>query len=474
LVRHNWHAAQAGVLGGLGAAMTLAFCGPFWMAATRLYPHTFHLSMFFLVLNFLLAYLYEGQVFSLLMSVFLLCTFSLESPLFMLFLPIGGLILIHALSKNETMTFYRVLGCVLIGVSGMMFAVASVMKVATYCSGITVVSPRIVFSVFGETLLSDITQWITSYSWKYVLLLFLLPLAIAVYVFSQAFFKRSVLLLVAEIGLAITLLPSLLNLKHSIWGIARMHSIIPIFSYVAIAFFVGLLVAVWYLMRDVFLAEENEDLEFYEYRDNAAVCKTGAYLCWPLLLLLVVILPFRSFPDIQPKIGIFADEIAQMMYRSLGDRDWVVNNHLLRYHLMLQAYQDGRRLRFISTETVSDNYNVDPLLEIVRTEPALRARLWDNVTRVHGACVNLGLLRTPCESPIVAVALGKPEYALDIWHGLMDHGLYVNLIAPPASPGNYLLLRCSLSAAHTDADVQGIIDAFSWLAEAHGVNVFHL
>jgi 8-amino-7-oxononanoate synthase len=50
----------------------------------------------------------------------------------------------------------------------------------------------------------------------------------------------------------------------------------------------------------------------------------------------------------------------------------------------------------------------------------------------------------------------------------------VNLIAPPASPGNYLLLRCSLSAAHTDADVAGITHAFHWLADNFGDSVFHL
>jgi len=113
-------------------------------------------------------------------------------------------------------------------------------------------------------------------------------------------------------------------------------------------------------------------------------------------------------------------------------------------------------------------------LRIICAEPALRDRLWNNVRRVHAACSELGLLRTPCESPIVAVALGKPENALDIWHGLMDQGLYVNLIAPPASPGNYLLLRCSMSAAHTEDEVDGVIAAFRWLAQRYGESVLHL
>lgn len=164
------------------------------------------------------------------------------------------------------------------------------------------------------------------------------------------------------------------------------------------------------------------------------------------------------------------DFVTGTFSKSLGATGgFCVSRHNLRYLVPLT-----RPYIFSASLTPAVVASTRVALEIVRTEPALRERLWDNVRRVHGACADLGLLRTRCESPIVAVALGKPEYALDIWHGLMDRGLYVNLIAPPASPGNYLLLRCSLSAAHTDADVRGIIAAFSWLAETHGENVFHL
>lgn len=164
------------------------------------------------------------------------------------------------------------------------------------------------------------------------------------------------------------------------------------------------------------------------------------------------------------------DFVTGTFSKSLGATGgFCVSRHNLHYIVPLT-----RPYIFSASLTPAVVASTRAALEIVRTEPALRARLWDNVTRVHATCTERGLLRTPCESPIVAVALSRPERALEIWHGLMDQGLYVNLIAPPASPGNYLLLRCSLSAAHTDADVAGITRAFHWLADNFGDSVFHL
>jgi 8-amino-7-oxononanoate synthase len=164
------------------------------------------------------------------------------------------------------------------------------------------------------------------------------------------------------------------------------------------------------------------------------------------------------------------DFITGTFSKSLGATGgFCVSRHNLAYLVPL-----ARAYVFSASLTPAVVASTRAALDIVAREPGLRDRLWRNVRRVHEACSRLGLLQTPCESPIVAVALSRPEKALDIWHGLMDQGLYVNLIAPPASPGNYLLLRCSMSAAHTDEEVDGIIGAFTWLAEHYGDSVLYL
>jgi len=47
------------------------------------------------------------------------------------------------------------------------------------------------------------------------------------------------------------------------------------------------------------------------------------------------------------------------------------------------------------------------------------------------------------------------------WNWLMENGVYVNLAVPPGTPQSSSLLRISLSAAHTEADVNMIVDAFA-------------
>jgi hypothetical protein len=68
------------VLGGLTAAVTLAFSAPFWLASTRLYPYTFDIALFLLILNLLFSYDQRERLISLFLGTFLLAVCCLESP----------------------------------------------------------------------------------------------------------------------------------------------------------------------------------------------------------------------------------------------------------------------------------------------------------------------------------------------------------------------------------------------------------
>ena len=100
-------------------------------------------------------------------------------------------------------------------------------------------------------------------------------------------------------------------------------------------------------------------------------------------------------------------------------------------------------------------------LQIVRERPELRAKLWRNANDVYRAVRAMGFRVGGEPSPVVPVRFEEAFEAVDAWHTLLDAGVYVNLVIPPASPGNFSLLRCSMSAAHTRAQVQMIIDGFA-------------
>jgi 8-amino-7-oxononanoate synthase len=59
--------------------------------------------------------------------------------------------------------------------------------------------------------------------------------------------------------------------------------------------------------------------------------------------------------------------------------------------------------------------------------------------------------------------LGSPQEGVAFWQTLIEHGVYVNLVLPPASPGGQALVRCSVSAAHTPEQIDRIIRAFDEL-----------
>jgi 8-amino-7-oxononanoate synthase len=101
-------------------------------------------------------------------------------------------------------------------------------------------------------------------------------------------------------------------------------------------------------------------------------------------------------------------------------------------------------------------------LRLLRDGKELREKLWRNKS--------LGLKLGPQLSPVIAIMLGESrEQALMVWHELLRRGVYVNLVMPPATPDQRCLLRCSMSAAHQDEQIDRLLAAFAEVFALHGV-----
>jgi 8-amino-7-oxononanoate synthase len=107
-------------------------------------------------------------------------------------------------------------------------------------------------------------------------------------------------------------------------------------------------------------------------------------------------------------------------------------------------------------------------LRILSTHPDLRQRLWENARRLYSRLQELGFQLGPEPSPIIAVRFAQREQAYSLWTALMERGVYVNLVVPPATPDGSSLLRCSVSAGHTPEQVAIIGDAFADLQRTGG------
>ncbi|MDY7523212.1 aminotransferase class I/II-fold pyridoxal phosphate-dependent enzyme [Sphingomonas sp. 10B4] len=100
-----------------------------------------------------------------------------------------------------------------------------------------------------------------------------------------------------------------------------------------------------------------------------------------------------------------------------------------------------------------------------------RAQLWENARSLHAGLKALGfkLGTETSDSAIIAIILDDQERAVAMWQALLDGGLYVNMARPPATPAGTFLLRCSLCAEHTPAQIATVLKMFEAAGRSLGV-----
>jgi len=123
----------------------------------------------------------------------------------------------------------------------------------------------------------------------------------------------------------------------------------------------------------------------------------------------------------------------------------------------------SRPFIFTASSSPSIIASTHEALRQIKSRPELRETLWRNANRLYEGFKSLGFEVGPDVSPVVAVRLGEKEVALPFWNGLLEKGVYTNLMIPPASPDRHSYIRCSVSAAHTAEQVESIIDTFASL-----------
>ena len=101
--------------------------------------------------------------------------------------------------------------------------------------------------------------------------------------------------------------------------------------------------------------------------------------------------------------------------------------------------------------------SVTAALVRISTDKSLGARVRSNSGRLYSGLAQAGFEVGPTPNPIVALKMTDKEMAVRFWNRLIDRGLYANLALPPATPGSLSLIRCSVSSAHTEAQIDRAI-----------------
>jgi 8-amino-7-oxononanoate synthase len=124
---------------------------------------------------------------------------------------------------------------------------------------------------------------------------------------------------------------------------------------------------------------------------------------------------------------------------------------------------------FTASASPANVASVAAALTVLQRDRSLQPRLWENVRRVRSGLARLGFAIGATESPIVSVRIGSAERAVTMWRDLLEAGLYVNIVLPPACPADGCLVRTSYSAAHTPEQIDAAVAIFEQVGRALSV-----
>ena len=108
-------------------------------------------------------------------------------------------------------------------------------------------------------------------------------------------------------------------------------------------------------------------------------------------------------------------------------------------------------------------------LEIMDSEPERRERLWENTRFFSEGLRSLGLDTGGSQTPVVPAIVGENATAATMVRRLQEEGVFVNCVYTPGVPPGRALLRMSLMATHTTAQLTRALEAIEKVAREVGV-----
>ena len=125
-----------------------------------------------------------------------------------------------------------------------------------------------------------------------------------------------------------------------------------------------------------------------------------------------------------------------------------------------------RAYMFTASPTPSNIASARAALDKIAEKPELRENLQARAVQLHSGLEAMGFDLCAPASPIIAVRRPNEIVAATEWNWLLENGVYVNLAVPPGTPQSSSLLRISLSAAHTEKDIDYILMTFEAMKNA--------
>jgi 8-amino-7-oxononanoate synthase len=105
-------------------------------------------------------------------------------------------------------------------------------------------------------------------------------------------------------------------------------------------------------------------------------------------------------------------------------------------------------------------------LAIMRDEPQRRRHLAALIEQLRGGLRRLPWTLFDSMTPIQPLIIGDNETTLAVSRALWERGIWVPAIRPPTVPAGTSRLRITLSAAHSEGDVDILVSALGEIADS--------
>jgi glycine C-acetyltransferase len=101
-------------------------------------------------------------------------------------------------------------------------------------------------------------------------------------------------------------------------------------------------------------------------------------------------------------------------------------------------------------------------LELLRTKPELKEKLWENARKLQNGLREKGFDIGKTDSPVTPVYMkGGVEEATAMVMDLREHyGIFASVVVYPVIPKGHIIYRLIPTAVHTDEDIQATLHAF--------------
>jgi len=109
------------------------------------------------------------------------------------------------------------------------------------------------------------------------------------------------------------------------------------------------------------------------------------------------------------------------------------------------------------------------VLEMLEKGDDLRRQLERNATRFRDGMNAAGFTLAGAGHPIIPVMLGDAKVAGEMAQRLLAAGIYVVAFSYPVVPQGRARIRTQMSAAHSDADIDRAVQAFTAVGQQMGV-----